>query len=129
MITPSNLLEITYDMCRPFGVDLYMGGMFPTSEIEEERIVILSGRIIDGARWDRSPIQINWCVPDIDGKPDLIRLKEVEHLLRTTFVRGAGKVGDYTYKYRRESIETVDGEGLKIHYVNLSLKYELLNTN
>lgn len=130
MITQSDLLEITYDMCRPFGVsEMYMGGMFPEEPIQTERIVILAGRIIDGSRWDRSSVRVNWCVPDINGKPDLIRLKAVEGLLRETFSRGAGKVGSCTYKWRRESTETVDTPSLKVHYANLTIKYELLNTN
>lgn len=129
MITQSDLLEVTYDMCKQFNTELFMPDTFPEEEIESERIVILGGRITDGSRWDRTPVRINWCVPDIKGEPDLIRLKEVEKLLRDTFSRGAGMVDGCRYRWRRESTETVTERGMKVHYANLTLKYELLNTN
>jgi len=129
MITQGDLMEVTYDMCRQFNVDTYMGEMFPDGEISTERIVIMGGRIVDGSRWDRSPIRVNWVVPDIDHHPDLIRLKAVEHLLKGAFTRGAGKVGTDVYRYVRESLETVTSEGMKVHYVNLTIKFEIINTN
>lgn len=129
MITQSDLTKITYDMCKQFNTTLYMPDTFPEEEITSERIVILGARITDGSRWDRTRVSINWCVPDIDGEPDGIRIEAVEKLLRDSFSRGAGKVGDCTYRWRRESTETVKDKGMKVHYANLTLKYELLNTN
>lgn len=129
MITQSDLKKVTYDMCRQFGVDLFMPLTFPEEEITSERIVILGGRITDGSRWDRTAVRINWCVPDVKGEPNDIRIEEVEKLLRDSFTRGAGKIGDCTYRWRRESTETVTEQSMKVHYANLTLKYELLNTN
>ena len=129
MITQTDLLETTYDMCKVFNTTLYMPGTCPEEEITSERIVILGGIINDGSRWDRTDVRINWCVPDINGEPDLVRLKAVEKLFRDTFSRGAGMVGDCRYRWRRVSTETVTEKSMKVHYANLTLKYELLNTN
>ena len=129
MITQSDLLKITYDMCRQFITDLYMPLTFPEEEIKSERIVILGGVITDGSRWDRISVRINWCVPDIKGEPNGVRLEEVEKTLRNAFSRGAGMVEGCRYRWRRESTETVTERGMKVHYANLTLKYELLNTN
>lgn len=129
MITQSDQLEVVYDMCRGYGVEVYMPKTFPDDGVMTERIVILGGRIIDGSIWDRSPIRVNWCVPDINGEPDLVRLKEVEHIMRRDFRRGGGRIDGEPYRFQRESMETVTDEGLKVHYVNVTLQFGTLNTN
>lgn len=128
MITTSDISEIAYDLCRVFGVTTYITNVFPNEEVREERIVIIPKAISGGTYWKRSFCEVNWCVPDINEKADLSRLKEVERTMADILKNGCGVKSDTTYRYSVNTSQVVDEGGLKIHYANVQLLFEQLNT-
>lgn len=127
MITQGDIEELVYDLLRPYGVSIFLGGGLPTEEVAEERAVVIVGAITNTTYFMHTPVNVNWCVPDIGDKADLLRLKEVEHLL-LGLGRGCVTKNGVTVHYYRESMERGADRNLKMHYVNLKLMVEQINT-
>lgn len=126
MISASDISEIIYDACAQFGVTRYIAETFPEEEITDERIVIIPRQITDGRFWKRCFVEVNWCVPDLKGEPTA-RLKDVEREL-LTIGEGCGECDGTTYRYTKNSSQLIADKSLNLHYANLQLLFEILNT-
>lgn len=97
----------------------------PEGKVTEERIVIHCKTRSTETFFDKCFVEVNWCVPDIDGAPNSSRLREVERIM----LGGFDTVGCYDDSYFRYGIssEEVLSSELECHYVNVRLLFEILN--
>lgn len=126
MIVSTDIANILYRDCKHFGIKTYQGGNIPTGEVTTERIVIHAKAQMLGKYWKKDFVEVNLCVPDINGKANLIRLNELERLGNTL-----GDLGNYdntSYRYLVHQIGIEEDTALKCHYINVKLLFEILNT-
>ena len=128
MITTTDIANILYKELD-FGIKRYQKGNIPEGEVSEERIVILPKSQNPSKIWKKGFVEVNFCVPDINGKADLIRLNELERL--AAGVENTGVYDGTSYTYSASSPESTLGieqdTALKCHYVNLKLLFNVLN--
>ena len=129
MITTSDIVDILYGVCAPFGMDIFRKGYIPDGEVTSDRIVILPKDQTPSTYWKKCFVEINICVPDIsDGVANLIRLQELERMAKRVFVGAANEYDGSYYAYSISSLSGVNkDDSLKCHYVNVRLLFEVLN--
>lgn len=130
MITESESGNILYVDCRSnFGDIVFQTLNAPVGELEDERIVIVPKSQQPGSVWIKNYIEVNWLVPDMpDGKPDMIRLHEVEREMRRVLIF-CGSYDNTPYRYRVENTDIRKDENLNAHYVNARLLFQTMNIN
>lgn len=127
MIVNSDISDIIYKDCSVFGIERGRFGNIPEGELVNERIIIFTKTLLIEDYWNEVFVNVNFCVPDKDGVAELSRLQEIEreawkHLKSSTGVFDGTR---YRYSIRSSSIE--EDEKMKCHYVNVILKFEILN--
>jgi len=129
MITTSDIVDILYGVCIPFGMEIYRKGCIPDGVVKEERAVIIPKEQSTQTYWKKCFVEVNLCVPDIgEGIADLNRLQEVERQAQEVFDSAAGVYDSSAYRYSIESVNGVSkDDDMKCHYVNVRLLFEVLN--
>ena len=129
MITTSDIVDILYGVCAPFGMEIYRKGYIPDGVVKEERVVIIPKEQSPQTYWKKCFVEVNLCVPDIgEGIADLNRLQEVERQAQEVFDSAAGGDDSSAYRYSIESVNGVSkDDDMKCHYVNVRLLFEVLN--
>lgn len=131
MITTSDIVDILYGVCAPYGMDIYRKGNIPDGIVSKERVVILPKDQTPETYWRKSFVEINVCVPDLrEGVANIFRLQELERFSQALFASAAGEFDSSHYVYSISSISGLNKDGsLKCHYVNIRLLFEVLNVN
>lgn len=129
MITTSDIVDILYGVCAPFGMGVFRKGYIPDGDVTSERIVILPKDQTLETYWKKCFVEVNICVPDIsDGVADIARLQELERMAGRVFVGAAGEHDGSYYSYGINSLSGINrDDSLKCHYVNVRLLFEVLN--
>ena len=127
MITTIDIANIIYKDLQ-LDIKLYQKGNIPEGEVKEERIIIIPKRFLNENRWKKGFVEVNFCVPDLNGKANLIRLNELEKIAAKIEKTGVYDGTPYTYSTSDGSINIEKDIPLKCHYVNLSLLFCGLNT-
>ena len=128
MIVTTDIANILYRDCLPFGISIVPHGKKLTGELKSERIVIHSKSQQPGTYWKKSFVEVNLCVPDLkEGEANTIRLNELEKQAQSVLDCITGRYNDTTYHYSIESIGTEEDTALKCHYVNVRILFEVLN--
>ena len=128
MIVTTDIANILYRDCLPFGISIIPHGKKLTGELKSERIVIHSKSQQSGTYWKKSFVEVNLCVPDLkEGEANTIRLNELEKQAQSVLDSITGRYNDTTYHYSIESIGTEEDTALKCHYVNVRILFEVLN--
>ena len=80
MIVTTDIANILYKDCKAFGMEVYQSGNIPDEdkELSSERVIIIAKSQSPEAIWKKGFVEVNLCVPDMDGKANLIRLQELE---------------------------------------------------
>ena len=126
MIVTGNIATILYKRLKGLGIEVYKGGTFPTSKIDKERIVIIPKRQSEGKYWKRGFVEINFLVPDVNGKASTKRLTELERIANQ--LESYGVFDSTPYRYKVESISQEEDTSLECHFVNCRILFEVLNT-
>lgn len=132
MIATTDIANIIYRDCKIFGIeDLYQKGNIPEGEIKSERIIVRAKNQSEGIYWDKGFVEVNLCVPDIDGMANLVRLNELERETKRLFKEAKTGVFDGTrYRYSNAEdnyIGIEEDAGLKCHYINVRILFRVLN--
>lgn len=125
MITTSEIGDIVYKDCERFGIDRYRFGNIPEGVVESERIVIYVKTLTPDDYWKSVFVNVNFCVPDKKKVADLKRLKELEREAMVLEATGQYDGTPYTYHISSSGIE--QDTALKCHFVNIRLKFDVLN--
>ena len=128
MIVPTDIANILYRDCQPFGIDVVPHGKKLTGPMKSERIVIHAKKQQPGTYWKKSFVEVNLCVPDLkDGDDNFIRLNVLEKQSQDRFDSVTGRYDGISYYYSVDSIGTEEDTALKCHYVNVRILFEVLN--
>lgn len=128
MIVPTDIANILYRDCQPFGIDIVPHGKKLTGPMKSERIVIHAKKQQPGTYWKKSFVEVNLCVPDLkENEANTIRLNELERQANEVFGDVVNSYDGTYYKYSIDSIGTEEDTSLKCHYVNVRILFEVLN--
>lgn len=128
MIVTTDIANILYRDCQPFGISIVPHGKVLTGPMKSERIVIHAKKQQSETYWMKSFAEVNLCVPDLkEGEANTIRLNELEKQAKKLFDGVTGRYDGTTYHYSIESIGTEEDTALKCHYVNVRILFEVLN--
>lgn len=129
MIVTTDIANILYKDCKAFGMEVYQSGNIPDEdkEMPSERIIIIAKSQSPEAIWKKGFVEANLCVPDMDGKANLIRLQELERKAQEILDDVVGEFDGSSYYYSIDQIGTEADTALKCHYVNVRLLFQVLN--
>lgn len=120
--------NIIYRDCKPFGIEIFQKGNIPKGELKKERIVIIPKAQVPLKYWKESFVEVNICTLNLkNGMANLIRLQELEHQARKLLSSSVGEYNDCKYRYKIDSIGIEEDTELRCHYVNVTLNFETLN--
>ncbi|MEG1693442.1 MAG: hypothetical protein RR312_08640 [Bacteroidales bacterium] len=125
MITTTDTANILVLDCKIFGLAVHQKGNIPKGEVKTERIIVLGDEQKRGPIWITEPVEVHFCVPDIDGNANLIRLNELGR--QAMSLEKCGMFDGTAYSYSVSSIGIGEDSPLKCHYVNLKLLFKIIN--
>ncbi len=129
MIVTTDIANILYKDCEAFGMEVYQSGNIPDEDkkLSSERVIIIAKSQSPEAIWKKGFVEVNLCVPDMDGKANLIRLQELERKAQEVLDDVVGEFDSSSYYYSIDQIGTEADTALKCHYVNVRLLFQVLN--
>lgn len=129
MIVTTDIANILYKDCKAFGMEVYQSGNIPDEdkELSSERVIIIAKSQSPEAIWKKGFVEVNLCVPDMEGKANLIRLQELERKAQGVLDDIVGEFDGSSYYYSIDQIGTEADTALKCHYVNVRLLFQVLN--
>lgn len=128
MITTGDVANILYRDARALDIGpVYRTGAIPTGRIDEERVTIHPGRQTEGNYWLKGFVQMNLCVPDVNGMAHTARLTELERIARRHFTRVIGVYDTSRYRYAIDSVGQEADNELQCHFVHVRILFEVLN--
>lgn len=129
MIVTTDIANILYKDCKAFGIEVCQSGNIPDEdkELSSERIIIIAKSQSPETIWKKGFVEVNLCVPDMDGKANLIRLQELERKAQEVLDDAVGEFDGSSYYYQIDQIGTEADTALKCHYVNVRLLFQVLN--
>lgn len=129
MIVTTDIANILYKDCEAFGMEVYQSGNIPdeNKKLSSERVIIIAKSQSPEAIWKKGFVEVNLCVPDMDGMANLIRLQELERKAQEVLDDVVGEFDGSSYYYQIDQIGTEADTALKCHYVNVRLLFQVLN--
>ena len=129
MIVTTDIANILYKDCKAFGIEVYQAGNIPDEhkELSSERAIIRTKSQSPETYWKKGFVEVNLCVPDMDGDANLIRLQELERKAQEVLNEVVGEYDGSHYYYSIDSIGMEADSELRCHYVNIRLLFQVLN--
>ena len=129
MIVTTDIANILYKDCEAFGIEVYQAGNIPDEhkELSSERVIIRTKSQSPETYWKKGFVEVNLCVPDIDGDANLIRLQELERKAQEVLDEVVGEYDGSNYYYPIDSIGIEADAELRCHYVNVRILFQVLN--
>ena len=129
MIVTADIANILYKDCKAFGIEVYQAGNIPDEhkELSSERVIIRTKSQSPETYWKKGFVEVNLCVPDMDGDANLIRLQELERKAQEVLDEVVGEYDGSNYYYLIDSIGIEADTELRCHYVNVRLLFQVLN--
>lgn len=128
MIVTSDVGNILYRDCEAFGIKVYQKGDIPDGEVTAERVIIIPKKQSPDTYWKKGFVEVNLCVPDVDiDTANLVRLGELERQAMKLLDDVVDSYDGSTYRYSIDSTGMEADTGLKCHYVNVRILFEVLN--
>lgn len=129
MIVTTDIANILYKDCKAFGIEVYQAGNIPDEhkKLSSERVIIRTKSQSPETYWKKGFVEVNLCVPDMDGDANLIRLQELERKAQEVLDEVVGEYDGSNYYYLIDSISIEADTELRCHYVNVRLLFQVLN--
>lgn len=129
MIVTTDIANILYKDCKAFGIEVYQAGNIPDEhkELSSERVIIRTKSQSPETYWKKGFVEVNLCVPDMDGDANLIRLQELERKAQEVLNEVVGEYDGSNYYYLIDTIGIEADTELRCHYVNVRILFQVLN--
>ena len=129
MIVTTDIANILYKDCKVFGIEVYQAGNIPDEhkELSSERVIIRTKSQSPETYWKKGFVEVNLCVPDMDGDANLIRLQELERKAQEVLNEVVGEYDGSNYYYLIDTIGIEADTELRCHYVNVRILFQVLN--
>ena len=127
MIVTTDIANILYKDCEIFDIEVFQAGNIPDEhkKLSSERVIIRTKSQSPEAIWKKGFVEVNLCVPDMDGDANLIRLQELERKAQEVLDDVVGEYDGSNYYYLIDSIGTEADTELRCHYVNVRLLFQV----
>ena len=125
MIVSGDVATILLRDLKGFCKEVYKKGAIPEGKVLTERIVILPKGLKEGTYWSKGFVEVNFCIPYVNGMANTKRLTEVERLLKP--IESVSLFDNTRYRYSVESVSQEDDKSLECWYVNARVLFEVLN--
>ena len=129
MIVTTDIANILYKDCEIFDIEVFQAGNIPDEhkKLSSERVIIRTKSQSPEAIWKKGFVEVNLCVPDMNGDANLIRLQELERKAQEVLDDVVGEYDGSNYYYLIDSIGIEADTELRCHYVNVRLLFQVLN--
>ena len=129
MIVTTDISNILYKDCKAFGIEVYQAGNIPDEhkELSSERVIIRTKSQSPETYWKKGFVEVNLCVPDMDGDANLIRLQELERKAQEVLDEVVDEYDGSNYYYLIDTIGIEADTELRCHYVNVRILFQVLN--
>ena len=127
MITQGDIAKILYKDCKVFGLPVYQKENTPKGKVTKERVVVIPKSGATEMYWEKCYVEVNFCVPDVKGQANLVRMDELERLAVSQLKKKSGIWDSTRYIYRKDSTSREQDTELGCHFVNVRLLFEILN--
>lgn len=129
MIVTTDIANILSKDCKAFGIEVYQAGNIPDEhkKLSSERVIVRTKSQSPEAIWKKGFVEVNLCVPNMDGDANLIRLQELERKAQEVLDEVVGEYDGSNYYYLIDSIGIEADTELRCHYVNVRLLFQVLN--
>ncbi len=129
MIVTTDIANILYKDCKAFGIEVYQAGNIPDEhkKLSSERVIVRTKSQSPETYWKKGFVEVNLCVPDMNGDANLIRLQELERKAQKVLDEVVGEYDGSNYYYLIDSIGIEADTELRCHYVNVRLLFQVLN--
>jgi len=129
VIVTTDIANILYKDCKAFGIEVYQAGNIPDEhkELSSERVIIRTKSQSPETYWKKGFVEVNLCVPDMDGDANLIRLQELERKAQEVLNEVVGEYDGSNYYYLIDTIGIEADTELRCHYVNVRILFQVLN--
>lgn len=127
MITQGDIAKILYKDCKVFGLPVYQKENTPKGKVTKERVVVIPKAGATERYWEKCYVEVNFCVPDIKGQANLVRMDELERLAVSQLKKKSGIWDSTRYIYRKDNTSREQDTELGCHFVNVRLLFEILN--
>ena len=129
MIVTTDIANILYKDCKAFGIEVYQAGNIPDEhkELSSERVIIRTKSQSPETYWKKGFVEVNLCVPDMDGDANLIRLQELERKAQEVLDEVVDEYDGSNYYYLIDTIGIEADTELRCHYVNVRILFQVLN--
>ncbi|WP_459186674.1 hypothetical protein ACGE0T_10850 [Parabacteroides sp. APC149_11_2_Y6] len=125
MITTGDIETILVRDLKLFGIPTYKKDAILEGKVTEERIDIIPKEFKPSKFWVKGFVDVNFCVPDINGMADKKRLTELER--QAADLRSVSFFEGFTYRYKVYSTNQEKDTQLECHFVNVKIMFEILN--
>lgn len=131
MIVTTDIANILYRDCKAFGIEVYQSGNIPDEDkgLSSEMVIIRTKAQSPETYWKKGFVEVNLCVPDLNGKANLIRLQKLERKAQEVLDDVVDEYDGSSYYYSIDSIGTEADTAFKCHYVNVRILFQVLNVN
>ena len=107
---------------------IFVEGDYPVGVVSSERVVIIVKEARKSPIFNTGFVEVNFCVPDVDGRANHQRLQEIESQAVEYFWDDVvGDYGNTTYRYGLYSHGVHEDKDLGCHFANIRLLFETLN--
>lgn len=128
MITTQDVSDILYGVCRKeFGINTYHHLMITEGEVLEDRVTIHPKAIQKSMYWNTCFVEVNISVPDRQSRADMDKLQSYSRKAVGILDGESGEYDGTAYRYSVFSIDILEDVDLRCHYVNVRVKFEILN--
>lgn len=125
MITTGDIATIFMKDLKSFGIPTYKKGAIPEGKVLAERITIFPKEPKPSRYWKKGFVEVNFCVPDVNGMANTKRLTELER--QASGLRSVSSFDGSTYRYKVYSTSQEEDAPLECHFVNVKILFEILN--
>lgn len=130
MIVTTDIYKILYDRLKGFSVkDIYDSWNSVKKGVKNDLIVIVVRDSLEPETyWEFCYPHINICVPYLtSGKANTIRLNELERAIKKLLIGESGVFDNTQYHWEIDRIGIEEDVKLGCSYVNVVLKFKVLN--
>lgn len=125
MITTGDIETILIRDLKPFGLETYRKNAIPEGKVLSERITVIPKEPKTTAIWKKRFVEVNFCVPDMEGWANTKRLDELER--QASDLRSVSTYDGSTYRYSVYSTNQERDAPLDCQFVNVKILFEILN--
>lgn len=129
MVVTGDISNYFYTQLASFAIPIYQRGNIPEGEVTSERITIYAMELTSERIWQKCYVNINFEVPDLKDRADLVRLQALEQSAKTFFEDKSFTMNSNMCSYTLDSLSIEEDKPLRCHYVNARILFKILNVN